>query len=241
MQIKTFLTLTEGGHRANYFILAPDQLGLQLLLPRSLGKVAAREDIHFFDAASVTKEKARQIEKESRKAPVGSSDFSYFVLTSLQNLPTDSVGPLLKAVEEAKYAVFLFQAQYIPRAVRTLLSRSILVKLPFLSKKVVLGNMQTLHYDARTADELNLYDGTLSGTIRAVAMKDTLLSIRRDMRLGARGLPSTQVDEVIGSLAFDTAVGPMLSESEFQFLKRDSGPDRRRLAVFLASERASTL
>lgn len=239
MLIKTFLTLTEGGHRANYFIVAPDLLGLHLLLPRSLAKVAAKEDIHFFDAANVTKEKARQIEKESRKAPVGSSDFSYFVITGLQNLPTDSVGPLLKAVEEAKYAVFLFQAQHIPRAVRTLLSRSILVKLPFLSKKAVLGNMQTLHYDARTADDLGLWDGTLSGTIKAVSMKDTLLSIRRDMRLGARGLPSTQADDVIGSLAFETAVGPLLNPSESAFLKRDSSADRRRLAVFLASERTS--
>ena len=170
---------------------------------------------------------------------MGSSDHSYFIIQSLQNLPTDSVGPLLKAVEEAKYSVFIFQAQTITRAVRTLLSRSILVKLPFMSKKVVLGNMQALHYDARTADELGLYDGTLSGTIRAVSMKDTMMGIRRDLRLGARGLGVTLSDDVVGSLAFDSAVGPLLKEEEFSYLKRDSSPDRRRLVVMLLADRES--
>lgn len=237
MQIKTFLSLLESGHKCNYFVVSSDQIGLHLLIPRSLDKVAAKEDVHFFDAANVTKEKARQIEKEARKAPVGSSDFSYFVIQGLQNLPTDSVGPLLKAVEEAKYSVFIFQAQVIPRTVRTLLSRSILVKLPFMSRKVVLGNMQALHYDAKIADQLGLYDGTLSGTIRAVSMKDTISSIRRDLKMGARGLVSTLSEDVVGSLAFDSAVGPLLLPEEVDYLKRDSSPDRRRLVVFLASDR----
>lgn len=239
MLIKTFLGIVEGGHKANYFILAPDQLGLQLLLPKSLEKVASKEDIYYYDAATITKEKARQIEKEARKAPVGSSEFSYFVLTGLQNLAPDSVGPLLKAVEEARYSVFFFQSQSIPRWLRTLLSRSILVKLPFLSKKVVLGNMQAMHYDAKTADDLGLYDGTLSGTIRSVAIKDTMISIRRDLRLGVRGLQATQSIDVIGSLAFDAAIGTMLNTSEAEFLKRDSSPERRRLALFLVSDRES--
>jgi len=240
MMIKDFLLLLGKGKRANYFVIAPDQLGLNLLLPKSLAKIAAREDIHFFNAADVTKEKARQIEKESRKAPVGSSDFTYFVISGLQNLPTDSVGPLLKAVEEARYAIFIFQAQALKRSVRTLLSRSILVKLPFLTKKVVLGNMQALHYDARTADENNLYDGTLSGTIRAVSTKDTTASIRRDMKLGIRGLPSTQEAETVNSLVFETAIGPFLNQKEIDFLRRESNQDRKRLVVFLASERASS-
>lgn len=238
MLLKTFLTLVEGGHKANYFIVAPDQLGLQLLLPKAFAKVVSIEDCHFYEASTITKEKARQIEKEARKAPSGSSDFSYFVISGLQNLNSQSVGPLLKAVEEAKYSVFFFQAQYIPKACRTLLSRSILVKLPFLSKKLVLANMQALHHDAKTADEQGLYDGTLSGTIRALAMKDTMSSIRRDIRLGVRGLPSTQSDDVVGSLAFEAAVMPMLSDKELAFLRRDSSPDRRRLALFLVAERS---
>lgn len=237
MQLRTFLSLVEGGHKANYFIVAPDQLGLQMLLPRAFAKVVATEDTHFYEASTITKEKARQIEKEARKAPSGSSDYSYFVISGLQNLNSQSVGPLLKAVEEAKYSVFFFQAQWIPRYCRTLLSRSILVKLPFLSKKLVLANLQALHHDAKTADEQGLYDGTLAGTIRSLAMKDTMASIRRDMRMGVRGLPSTQSEDVVGSLAFDAAVLPLLTESEHTFLKRDSSPDRRRLAMFLACER----
>lgn len=238
MKLQTFLSLVEGGHKANYFIVAPDQLGLQLLLPKAFSKVVANEDVYFYDASTVTKEKARQIEKEARKAPVGSSSYSYFVISGLQNLPPQSVGALLKAVEEAKYSVFFFQAQYIPRNCRTLLSRSILVKLPFLSKKVVLANMQAMHQDAQTANEQGLYDGTLSGTIRALSMKDTMASIRRDIKLGVRGLPSLQSDDVVGSLAFESAIYPLLSPEEFAFLKKDSSPERRRLVLFMLAERA---
>lgn len=233
--------LLEKGHKANYFVLCSDLLGLNLLLPKALGKVAAVGDIHYYDASQITKEKARQIEVESRKAPAGNSDYSYFVISGLQNLNSESVGPLLKAVEEAKYSVFLFQAQSIPRKIGTLLSRSILIKLPFFSKKIVLGNMQAMHLDAKTADELNLYDGTLQGTIKAVQMKDTISLIRRDLRLGARGLPSLQSDEVINSIAFDAAMDPYLRDSERGFLRRDLSADRRRLIVFLVAARESGL
>lgn len=237
MDVSTFLKLVEGGHKANYFIVCPDQLGLTILLPRALSKVAATEDIYYHDAASITKEKARFIERECRKAPSGSSNFSYFVISSLQNLPSQSVGVLLKVVEEARYSVFFFQGQVIPRFARTLLSRSILVKLPFLSKRVVLANLQAMHHNAAVADNQNLYDGTLTGTIRALSMKDTVASIRRDMSLGVRGIPSLQTDEVVGSHAFENSVVPLLTEAEQRFLKRDGNSDRRRLVLFLASER----
>jgi hypothetical protein len=237
MQIKAALALIETGQKANYFILAPDLLGLQILLPKSLEKIAARDDIYYLNASSMTKERARQMEREARKAPVGSSDCSWFVIYGLQNLPVESVGPLLKAVEEAKFSAFVFQSQHIPRHCRTLLSRSILMRLPFLQKRVVLGNLQAMHYDARVADEMNLYDGTLSGTIKALLMKDTVVAIRRDLRLGARGLPSTTSEEVVASNAFDAAIGPMLLEHEASFLARDSSPERRKLIAFLTSDR----
>lgn len=240
MSLKLLLTLLEKGRKVNYFVQCPDSLGLNLLLPKTLAKVAAPDDMHFYEASGVTKEKARQIEKESRKAPVGASDYTYFIISGLQSLPPDSVGPLLKAVEEAKYSIFIFQAQTIPRAVRTLLSRSMLMKLPFMSKRQVLGNMHALHYDARTADEMGLYDGTLQGTIKAVSIKDAMMAIRRDLRLGARGHPSLQADDTINSLAFDAAVEPYLSDKERNFLRKDSSPERRRLVMFLMTEREST-
>lgn len=238
MQIKEFLALLGTGKKINYFVECSDLLGISLLLPRVLEKHMAKDDVHFFDAATLTKEKARQLEKDARKAPVGSSAHSYYVITSLHQLPEQSVGPLLKAVEEAKYAAFIFQAQYVKRETRTLLSRSMLVKLPFMSKKVVLANMQALHYDATAADQLNLYDGNLSGTIRAVSMKDSMMAIRRDLKLGLRGVEGLMSDDVIGSLAFVPAIEPQLTDRERRFLAREDGPDRRRMLAYLLAERS---
>jgi hypothetical protein len=240
MQIKTFLGLVEKARRINFYVVCSDLLGLQLLLPKSLQTVVTPGDVHYLDASNVTKERARTLEKEARKAPAGSSRFNVFVIYSLQNLPPDSVGPLLKAVEEARYSIFIFQAQVIKRATRTLLSRSVLVNLPFFTKRSVLGNMQALNYDAKVADDLDLYDGTLSGTIRALGMKDTLLNIRRDLRLGQRGVPSIVTDDTVTSLAFDAAIGSLLNEEEVAFLGRGNSPDRKKLILTLVAERESS-
>lgn len=233
LNLKDFLTLvvSSGNDRINYFVVCPDNLGLNLLLPKALYKIAAKDDVVFVDATSLTKDKARQLEKEARKAPVGLSNFTFFFVAGLQNLPVDSVGPLLKVVEEAKYSCFIFQAQFIPKRVSTLLSRSMLVKLPFMSRRQVLGNLQALHYDAKLADELKLYDGTLNGTIKALATKDTVASIQREMKRGSRGYVSLYGQDMVGSLAFRSAVDGLLDETETSFLKRDDNEERRRLVV----------
>lgn len=221
----------------NYFVVCPDSLGLSLLLPRVLEKLASREDIHFLQASHLTKEKARQMEKEARKAPSGMSNHTYFCISLLQNLAPDSVGPLLKVVEESKYANFIFQAQTITRETRTLLSRSMVIRLSFMSKAMVLGNMQAMHLDAATADELGLYDGTLGGTIKALTMKDTVVEIRREIRRGVRGIVALQREETVQSLALHTAISPFLREGETAFLKEEDSPERRRLVLFMLAER----
>jgi len=217
----------------------PDELGLSLLLQGALAPIAAAEDIHFYDGEGITREKARQIEAEARLGARGGSELQHFFLYSLHKLPTDSVGPLLKAVEDAKFARFIFQAQATPRKIYTLMSRSAVVRLPFLSKEMVLANLKAMNHDAKTADELKLYDGTLAGTIRALGMKDTTMLIRREMAKGLRGIAGTFSEEVLGSIAFQYATYDHLTPQERRFLGRNPSDDRKKIVLFLAMGRMS--
>lgn len=223
--------------RLNYFVQAPDNLGLGMLLQGALARIAVSEDIIFYDAEGITKDKARQIETEARTAGRGGSDLQHFFIYGLQKLPQDSVGPLLKAVEDAKFSRFIFQAQSVPRKILTLKSRSSVVKLPFLPKNVVLANLRSMNHDARTADELNLYDGTLAGTIKALGMKDTTILIQREMSKGLRGIASVFAPEVLDSLAFESATREKMNAAELRFLGRNPSNERKKLALFLAMGR----
>lgn len=240
MTIKELLTLVGQPGRTNIFVTCPDELGLSFLLQGALGPIASTEDIYFYDAEQVTKEKARQIEREVRLAPRGGSELSHCFIHRLQRLPYESVGPLLKAVEEAKFARFIFQAQSAPSKILTLKSRATTIRLPFLSKKLVLGNMQAMNYDARTADEMGLYDGTLGGTVKALGMKDTVVSIRRELTRGMRGLAGAYHPEVLGSLAFDAATSPFLDDEEKDFLDQQRTPERQKLVLFRALRRVKS-
>lgn len=237
MDLRGLLALLRKGGKVNYFVVCPDQLGLQLLLPRTLEQLAAKEDITYLQAENITREKARQLADEARKAPMAGSNHSFMCIAGMQRLPFDSAGALLKVVEEAKYTNFIFQAQTITKACRTLRSRSVVVHLPFLERKVVLGNLQAMNLDAQTAEDLNLYDGTLSGTAKALAMKDTVVGIRRELRRGSRGSLTLQTDEIVQSLALIPAIQPYLRREEDQFLKREDTPERRRLMLYLLAER----
>lgn len=245
MNIRDFLRLVGQPGRSNYFIVCSDDLGIPLLLQGALSPIAATDDVYYYDAEQITKEKARQIEAEARMAPRGGSALSHFYIYSLQKLPTDSVGPLLKATEEAKYSRFIFQAQAVPPKVHTLMSRSSVVRLPFLSKKAVLGNMKALNHDARTADQLNLYDGTLGGTIRALGMKDTMTEIKREIPRGMRGVAALFDKNVLTSLAFEPATDSLLSPAERSFVRVGGGTEgvmslaRKRIALYKALGRQS--
>lgn len=237
MKIQTFMKLVGAPGRTNYFVVAPDDLGLSLLLTKVLEPIACAEDVHFVEAGGLTKDAARELEKEARLAPRGSSELTHFYIWGSQRLPVDSVGPLLKAVEEAKYARFVFQAQVVSRKLRTLMSRCQVVSLSFLSRKVVLGNLRAMSQDARTVEQQDLYDGTLQGTIKALQMKDSLAAIVRELKRGTRGLTVALAPDVIGSSAFPAALGPFLTEGEREFLARSDTPERRKLVLFLAASR----
>lgn len=233
MKISDFLKLVGQKGRTNYFVICPDDLGLSLLLQGALLPIATSEDIFFYDAEGVTKEKARQIENEARMASRSGSELSHFYIYHLQKLSTESVGPLLKAVEESRYSRFIFQTQSTPRKIHTLMSRSSVIRLPFMSRPSVLANMKALNHDAKAADTLGLYDGTLSGTIKALSMKDTLIQIRRETRRGLRGLAALYNQEVLNSLAFSVATNELTSVEEKEFLRRGDSHERKKLVLYL--------
>ena len=247
MKIQQFLTMVSKPGRTNYLVVCSNELGISLLLQGALSAIAVPEDIEFHDASNITKEKARQIEVAARLASRGGSELNHFFIYNLQNLPTDSTGPLLKAVEEGKYSRFIFQTQSIPRKIRTLMSRSSVVKLPFLSKAIVLGNMKALAHDARTADQLDLYDGTLAGTIRALAGKDAIVEIQREMKRGLRGLVGMYNPEILKSLVFDVAMYNYLDDDERQMLQSAKNMSeqryaaRQKLAIYRAMQRIDRL
>lgn len=230
MKIQQFLNLVSKPGRTNYMVVCSNELGLSLLLQGALSVIAVPEDIEFHDAENITKEKARQIEAASRLASRGGSELNHFFIYNLHNLPTSSTGPILKAVEESKYSRFIFQAQTIPRKIYTLMSRSSVVRLPFLSKAIVLGNMKAMNYDARTADQLNLYDGTLAGTIKALTGKDAIIEIHREMKRGLRGLLVMYNPEILNSLVFESATYNFMFDEEKELLRRAKKMDKRRYA-----------
>jgi len=209
--------------RTNFFVVCSDDLGISILLQGAMAPIAVPDDIYFYDAESISKEKARQIEAEARYAPRGGSSLSHFYIFSLQKLPAESVGPLLKATEEAKYSRFIFQSQACPHKIHTLMSRSSVLRLPFLSKKSVLANMKAMNHDAKTADQMDLYDGTLGGTIRALGMKDSMMEIKRETTRGLRGLTGLYNPEILGSLAFEPATDQLFTAQEKAFTRRAAG------------------
>jgi len=237
MRVGEFLKLLGQPGRINYFVICADELGLLTFLQGALATIASTEDIHYYDAEGITKEKARQIEAEARLASRAGSPLQHFFIYSLQKLPGESAGPLLKAVEEAKYARFIFQAQSVPRKIRTLMSRASVVHLPFLSKDVVLANLKAKNLDARTADRLGLWDGTLGGTERALAMKDATVEIRRETRRGLRGLTVLYSKETLGSPAFEPTVLGYLTDPEKAYLRRNPSDARKKIVLYLILQR----
>jgi len=242
VKLTDFLRILSQPGRINYFVVCPDQLGLGSNLQRALKLTTDPIDLHFFNAREVTVEKARQIEVESRYAPRAGSNFVVFYIYGLQNLSINSVGPLLKTIEEAEYARWIFQAQFTPRKIHTIMSRCSVVKLPFMARDIALANMKDLNEDAQTADEMNLWDGTLDGTIQALGMKRQLIEIKRDLRRGSQGLASLLKEEILNGLALPHATYEFTTLREKAFLEREDTEEhtvaRKKLVLYLLCQRA---
>jgi len=237
MKLKEFLSLVAKPGRNNYTMVAPDLLLPPKLLLSALQPIARPEDFHVHYAPNITKEKARQIEEEAHYAPQGGSALQHFFIWGLQDLPSESAGPLLKTVEEAKSARFIFQTTQPSKKTQTLLSRSFVVRMSFLSNDVVLANLQAMRQDAKIARELKLCDGTLGGTIRNLGMKDTLTAIRREIDKGQEGIPALYHEDTLNSLAFPIAMQGFLSRQEEAFIDRNPTHARKKVAIYLAALR----
>lgn len=238
MILQQFLKVIAQQPGSNFFVTAPTNLGLTMMIQGALSGVANKEDVYFHAAETLTKEKVLQLEREARLAPRGSSKHSHFYVYGCEVLPRSSIGPLLKVVEEARFARFIFQAQGEQGFLGTIKSRCSEVSLPFLSKRVVMGNLKALNYDTLAVERLGLYDGTIEGTVKALATKDTTMEIRRELERGARGAAVLLDDEVVQSPALVGILREKATREERSFLARGDTESRRRLVLFLASRRA---
>lgn len=239
MKLGQFLQQLKNDHTSNYAVVCPDLLGLRQHLPKALAAGASEEDIHVVDAKVLNADGVRLLEEEANRAPRGSSNKTHFFIFSGHVLSSALVAPLLKVMEEAKRARFIFQLQEETQATKALCSRMTRVRLAFMSKDVVIGNLQRMNVDVGAIDRLNLYDGTLEGTAQAIGMRDAVVSARREMKRGARGLAVALNGEVVNSLAFTRAWGDKMLEEEKRYLGRRDTEDRRRIVVLQVLSRAS--
>lgn len=234
MKIKTLLELLMSEDRINYAIQCSTDLGLKQILPRILRKKYRPEDYYSFDAEQITREKARQIENDSRRAPQGGSLFNIFFIWGLEKIPSTSVGPLLKAVEEGKYTRFIFQSLVRVPKTDTLTSRCVAVELPFFSRAAVFKNMKSLSLDGLTAHNEGLYDGTIDGTTRTLSMRETTREIQRSLRPTSVG---TLSEDLIMSNAFLPLIENLITAEERNFLALDSSFERRMLIAIKVANR----
>lgn len=179
MNLQEFLKYASGpALDQSLFVQAPDNLGVVQFLPRVLGKVLGSGDLHTFSASLLSKQKVRDdIEKEARRAPAGASRKTHFFIHGASDLSSECVGPLLKIMEDGAYARFVLQAASCPRKIWTLRSRCQEIRLPFLSKRTVLGNLKAMKVDVGQIDELGLFDGTMEGTRLALVARDKIQSV----------------------------------------------------------------
>lgn len=220
-------------------MICSDELGLSYpgVLEQAL-KTTATEDLYVLNAETLIKEKAREVERAAHTAASGGSELNVFFIYSLQRLPPDSVGPLLKAVEDAKSSRFIFQAQSVPDKIRTLMSRSSVVKLPFVSKQAVLGMLQRLRLDAKTADQSRLWDGTLGGTARALGMREHMAILEREISAGMAGIPALFKENerggsLVGSLALLPVLEKRLNPNDLDYIRAEPNPVRKKILLLL--------
>lgn len=239
MKLAEFLKQLKNDHTTNYVVVCPDLLGLRQYLPKVLASGASEEDIHVVDAKTLNADGVRMLEAEANRAPRGSSNKNHFFIFSGHVMSGSLAAPLLKVMEEAKRARFIVQLQEETRATRALCSRLTKVSLAFMTRDAVVGNLQRKNVDVAAVDRFGLYDGTLEGTEQAIGMRDAVVSARREMKRGARGLAVALNGEVVNSLAFTRAWGDKMTEDEKRFLDRRDTEDRRRIVVLQVLARAS--
>jgi len=229
--IKDFLQLVKKNRRANYFVVCPPTAGLGVILRNVLDEVANTNDLYFEEAKDFSVERARVIARQVSMRPVGGSNYSHVVISNVEKLPLDCVGPLLKAVEESVSGNFYFQASSIPSKVFTLASRSMVFRLPFLTKAQVYGNLQAMGVDVYTLSKRGLYDGTLLGSMSLLANSDIQARLDRAVKMGGRGLEPLLEEELLDSLLFPRMVAREDVRAGLYLEREDSVVRRRFVAL----------
>lgn len=226
-----FLKAVRAQPTQHFYVVTPDGAGLDLLLPRILNALASERDVRVMDAPQITVAQARGIAREVRMAPIGGSSRTHFLIRRAHLLPSASASALLLAVEEAQRGRLVFVAgQLTLPANKVLASRCRIVRLPFLSRAAVLGNLQALHLDARTADEKDLWDGTLGGTLTNIQEGDDRPAILDALHRGLPGLPDLLSHAE--TPAFDRVLREHMTAQERDFLGDTPTRARRALIAY---------
>lgn len=237
MRVQDFIRILGEQPEDHFFAVTPDLEGTLRIVRRSLLAMQPACDVRVHDGSALQVAEAREVASDARRAPLGGSRRASVLVWRAERMPRDAAAMLLAPVEEAGGARFIFLASgEVPDHVEPLASRSVTVRLPFLSRRVVLGNVQALRLDARAADEADLWDGTLGGTLEALRCQATHARVREALGKGAGGYAA--LAELVGEAGFDAALRPSLLSEERAFLEARPGEDRRRLAAFLVARRA---
>lgn len=237
MKIAQFIAMARDNPEQNYLAECSDMLGLTTYLTREFKKIAHDQDVHVYDAKFITREKSHQIDDESRRASYGGTGYQHFIITKLQDLPAESVGPLLKTVEEAKYSRFIFQAQHVPAKVYTLKSRATAVKIPFITENGILAAIKARNLDAGEVQREKLWDGTLDGSLQALNSRLKTKEIRKKLSQKRQGMSDVyDSEELMDSPVLDRVIKEV-EPSLTDYLQRvgTESPDaitlKRRLAL----------
>lgn len=223
------------GAGGSYFVVTPDVGGMAMLLPRALRRSLAEEDVRVVPGTMSVGE-ARHVSWEAGVAPVGGSEWTCFVVRDAERLHPQAAAALLMAVEESRYGCFVFLARRESGTTATLASRSTKVLLPYLPRKVVLGNLQAMRLDARGADAGGHWDGTLDGTLQNLREEKARSAIRAAVDRGLDGLQDLL--HLAESPAFARAISEWATPGEVDYLGRSDSPERRGLVALLVAARS---
>jgi hypothetical protein len=182
MKINSFFRLVVESSQSHLTVVCPESLGVNSSLRKVLNRISNHHDQIFVNAQGLTVSEAKDLINQTSFSPKGCSDRTHVFVFNTERISRLIVSILLKSVEESKCCRWIFQTSYLREDVLPVFSRTKVCHIPFLSRKVVLANLQKSGKDASSVDELNLYDGTIDGTIEGLVNSSKISTLKDLLR-----------------------------------------------------------
>ena len=222
-----FIKHIQTNPRSHVFVVGSAKLGVRRFTQAQCSKLAPGAT-KVIDATSMKVDEARALIEELHTLPEMGVECWQVIVMNAEKLKREVLPQFLAIMEEGQWARFVFHANAAPGYLGPIKSRCTIFKLAFMGKRQVLANMQALHLDARAADEADVYDGTLEGTVQRLAIKDALDEVEK--QTGAFENIPALLQAVEG---YDPAMLGVLTHGEREFIMGAPQPIRRRLVVML--------